>query len=78
MLGRSPELAEMPVRQQERLLDQVFFVEFSLQATVNLEPSKQRKIAPIPLQQLAQAAAVRSGQGQELLRVGIGRAAYAR
>ena len=60
-LRRAAELSPVPVRFQERVLNQVGGIRLSLQPASDLEPGQQREIAAIPLQEIAH------GEGNDLV-----------
>jgi hypothetical protein len=58
---------------EERLLDQVSGVDFSLEATADLESGEQGQVGPISLQKLPQGRAIpRPTAEQKLLENGLG------
>ncbi len=54
LLGLAPELAEVAVSLEKRLLDQVGGIDAALQVQVDLSAGQQAKVVAIELQQFAQ------------------------
>jgi hypothetical protein len=69
LLGRSPELGEMAVGLQERVLDQIIGIDLALQAAANLQPGQECQVVVVQLQEPAQGRTTsRTGLPEQLLR----------